>query len=81
MRTKLALLGAPLLLLTAPVGAQEDGGCVYDRGIYPEGTEMCQGGLKMRCERGSWGEVGFCDSETQGPPPRSGGGDVEDELE
>ena len=67
-----------LLLGAATAPAQEDdGGCVYDRRIYPDGYEMCQGGQLMRCEDGAWGDIGMCDDPEPGPPPRTGGGDVE----
>ena len=50
--------------------AQETG-CVYNRSIYPEGTEACRDGSLQRCENGSWGDIGFCDESTPpAPPPR-----------
>ena len=76
----LAGLAAALLALavTSLAGAQEDdGGCVYDRRIYPEGTEMCQAGQRVRCDDGAWGDIGMCDRDEPGPPPRTSGGDVE----
>lgn len=68
--------------LALPLGsnfayADEEGGCAYNRVIYPEGTEMCQGGQQVRCEDGAWGDIGLCDDAEPGPPPRTGGGDVE----
>lgn len=63
-------------LLAARVGmAQEDeGGCFYNRTIYPEGAEMCQSGQLMRCEEGAWGTIGLCKKEPM-PQPVSDGGD------
>ncbi len=55
--------------------AQETG-CVYNRSIYPEGTEACRDGSLQRCENGSWGDIGFCDESTPPAPPRASGGDV-----
>jgi len=55
----------------------DDGGCVFDRRIHPEGEEMCQGSDLVRCSDGAWEDIGDCDQERPGPPPISGGGDVE----
>jgi len=65
-----------LLVGAFPAASQiEDvGGCVYNRVIYPEGTEVCQGGTLKRCESGGWGDIGMCD-ESEMPEPRPGGGD------
>jgi hypothetical protein len=69
---------AVIVLFAAPARAQapDEGGCVYDRQIYPEGYEMCQGGELKRCDQGAWSDIGMCASEGM-PPPRSEGGDVE----
>jgi len=77
----LSILGIALLCgpLAGRVGAQsalESPGCVYDRTIYPEGSEVCQNGTKKRCESGAWGNIGMCEDEAP-PPPYSSGGDLE----
>jgi hypothetical protein len=68
------LLAAWLLAATAALAQSE--GCVFDRRVYPEGSEVCRGGVLQRCEEGAWGDVGGCEDEAS-PPPESGGGDVE----
>jgi hypothetical protein len=77
-----AILGASVVLGGSAALAQdeEEGGCVFDREVFPEGYEMCQGGSRKRCEDGAWADVGDCPREAM-PPPRSGGGDVEMEPE
>ena len=67
------------LVIAAPTLAvaqdMDEGGCVFDRMIYPEGYELCQSGTLKRCESGAWADIGLCDEEPR-PPPRSSGGDV-----
>lgn len=82
---KLRLLIQPLLLLAVAAClllpslslAQEGGGCVFNRRIYPEGFEMCQSGTRVRCEEGSWADIGMCDGDEPMPEPIEGGGDSE----
>jgi hypothetical protein len=76
----LLLAAAALLLSSAPAVAQieTEDGCVYNREIYPEGTEMCQSGDLVRCEDGSWSPMGDCPNEPM-PSPSPGGGDIPDE--
>ena len=66
------------LLLTADAGiAQDDeGGCVYNRTVYPERSEQCQTGALMRCEEGAWAPIGLCDKEPLPEPVSSGGDEV-----
>ena len=73
-----APITAALLLTAAPAVAQSlsEDGCVYDREVYPEGTEMCQSGDLMRCEDGAWTPMGDCPDEPM-PAPNPGGGDVD----
>jgi hypothetical protein len=73
------LVGVVLGLLASPTLAQieDDGSCVYNRRVYPDGYEMCQGGQQVRCEEGSWGDIGMCDEPEPEPPPEAGGGDVD----
>ena len=79
MSKRWVLIGSLLLMLlgTGSAAAQgnEEGGCVYNRQIYPEGYEMCQAGTQKRCDEGAWEDIGFCDGD-EDPPPRSGGGDT-----
>lgn len=69
-------LMAAAFVLTAGAGiAQDDeGGCVYNRAVYPEGNEMCQSGSLMRCEEGAWSDIGCCPKKPM-PEPISAGGD------
>jgi hypothetical protein len=67
------LLAAWLLAATAALAQSE--GCVFDRRVYPEGSEVCRGGVLQRCEEGAWGDVGRCEEEAS-PAPAPGGGDV-----
>ena len=77
-RTILAV--AAVLLCASAAHAQDldDDSCVYNRQVYPEGTQMCQSGTLERCEDGAWSDMGDCPDEPM-PPPDSGGGDVDDE--
>ena len=70
---------ALLLASSQSVGAQNEG-CTYNRTVYPEGSEMCQAGDKVRCTSGSWGSIGLCDSEPLPPAPVAEGPDVEAEA-
>jgi len=76
LRTIQCLVILALGLLTAGAGsAQEDeGGCVYNRTVYPERGELCQTGILKRCENGAWADIGFCKKKPM-PEPISGGGD------
>ncbi len=80
MARRAVLLGLILLLPTGRAPAQDEAGdgCVYNRDVYPEGAELCQGGTLTRCEEGAWADIGLCD-DPERPPPRSEGGDVEGE--
>lgn len=62
--------------LAAPASRAQETGCVYNRSIYPEGTEACRDGSRQRCENGSWSDIGFCDESPAPPPPKVSGGDV-----
>ena len=76
----LAWIAVALLLASSQsVGAQNEG-CTYNRTVYPEGSEMCQAGDKVRCTSGSWGSIGLCDSEPLPPAPVAEGPDVEAEA-
>ena len=55
--------------------ALDDGGCVYNREVYVEGTVMCQGSQKLRCDAGAWGQIGICHGEEAFPEPITSGGD------
>jgi len=57
------------------IGYTDEGGCVYNRTVYPQGSQMCQGGTMMQCEEGAWSATGFCENEPM-PEPVSSGGDV-----
>ena len=64
------------LLLALASGAQADPqACVYNRTVYPHGSQMCQGGTMMQCEEGAWAAMGFCQNEPM-PEPISSGGDA-----
>ena len=67
------------VLLGSIASAQmdDDGGCVFDRRVYPEGEQMCQGSDLVQCSNGAWEDIGDCDEESPGPPPIAEGGDVE----
>jgi hypothetical protein len=74
----IAVFGVGVLLGSiASAQMDDDGGCVFDRRVYPEGEQMCQGSDLMRCSDGAWEDVGDCDEEEPGPPPIAEGGDVE----
>jgi len=51
--------------------------CVYNRQVDPEGSERCQDGTRMRCEEGSWDDVGACRAEPERAPISEGGDEVE----
>jgi hypothetical protein len=74
----LAMTGAVMLLLAVPAAAQieDDGSCVFNRRIYPDGYEMCRGGTLQRCEDGAWGDVGMCNESEWQEPIESGGDEV-----
>ena len=85
----LAVLGL-LALLAAPAALAQDsepgmnhdeggGGCVYDRQVYPQGAEICQGGARMRCDEGAWGEVGSCRGGPERAPVSEGGDEIDPE--
>jgi len=70
-------VAAALLGFAASAAAQDgEDGCVYNRQIYPEGTDMCQNGDLVRCEDGAWSDEGDCPEQPM-PPPDTGGGDVD----
>jgi hypothetical protein len=70
-------VAAALLGLAVSAAAQDgEDGCVYNREIYPEGTEMCQSGDLVRCEDGAWSDEGDCPNQPM-PAPDTGGGDVD----
>ena len=72
-----AAVAAALLGFAASATAQDgQDGCVYDRQVYPDGTEMCQSGNLVRCEDGAWSDEGDCPDQPM-PPPDTGGGDVD----
>ena len=77
-RTECLLLAAAALLLSSSAAAQieDEDGCVYNREVYPEGTQMCQSGNLVRCEDGAWSPMGDCPNEPM-PSPDTGGGDVD----
>lgn len=85
MARRLARLVALAWLAAAPAAAQEidedmdhaEGGCVYDRRVYPQNAELCQDGALMRCDAGSWDEIGACEGGV-GRAPISDGGDTTD---
>ena len=66
---------------SSPVLAFDDGQCVYNRQVYAEGTVMCQGSQRLRCDAGSWGQIGICHGHEAFPEPISSGGDREEEPE
>ena len=70
------VLASSVTALAATASTAQETGCVYNRSIYPEGTEACRNGSLQRCENGSWGDIGFCDDSTPPPPPQASGGDV-----
>ncbi len=73
---KILLFTSFAFLIVVPFTAHADlQGCVYNRSVYPHGSEMCQGGTMMRCEEGAWAATGFCKNEPM-PEPISSGGDV-----
>lgn len=73
-----AVFGAGILLATiASAQLEDDGRCAYNRGLYPDGTQMCQGEQLMECDEGAWADVGVCDEPQPAPAPIPGGGDVE----
>ncbi len=73
-----ALAISTSLFMTSASHSQslDEKGCVFNRRIYPEGTEMCQGDSRVRCEEGSWAAVGMCHGDEPGPAPIAGGGNV-----
>lgn len=87
-RRILASLGASILLAASRAPAQDiaqnikqdmnhdegGGGCVYNREVYSQGAEICQAGALMRCDEGSWDELGACSGDI-GQEPNSEGGD------
>ena len=43
-------------------------GCVYERQLYPEDTEMCQNGTYVRCVDKAWSVEGACPDQAPQPP-------------
>ena len=71
------LIGASLLLAAdAGIARDDEGGCVYNRTVYPERSQMCQAGALMRCEEGAWAPIGLCDQEPMPESVSSGGDEV-----
>jgi hypothetical protein len=69
------MLAAVLLLCAGPTLAEEDdGSCVHNRELYPEGYELCENGTLRRCDEGAWADIGECERDAE-DRPRSGGGD------
>jgi hypothetical protein len=76
MARSLPMLGALLVLGASPALADiedDQGSCVHERQIYPEGSEICENGMLKRCEDGDWSDIGRCEREA--PERKSGGGD------
>jgi hypothetical protein len=71
-------VSAALLAFATAARAQDasSDGCVYNRQVYPAGTEMCQSGDLVRCEDGAWSDEGDCPDQPM-PEPDTGGGDVD----
>jgi hypothetical protein len=74
----LVLTAFASVLIPLPSYSQslDEEGCVLNRRIHPEGTEMCQGDSRVRCEGGAWADIGMCDGDEPGPAPIGGGGNV-----
>ena len=77
-RLALLVLAAAAAGSTSARAQEDEGGCVFDRRVYPEGSERCQGGARVRCRDGAWSDIGLCDDPEPDPPPISDGGDVEE---
>lgn len=71
--------------LVGPVSStafdDDESGCVYNRTVYPDRTEMCQSGNLMRCDTGAWSEIGDCRNDPMPEPVSSGGDHVEGSLD
>lgn len=82
-RSILSLVG--LLLIAAPTafaqGVDDMGpqSCFHERQLYPNGAELCLNGALMRCEDGSWDDMGECQAQAPAPPDSQGGDEVEPE--
>jgi len=74
------LLGLLFLVVSLPAveSSAEVGKCSYEGQLYPEGAEACRDGMRVRCEAGSWGDIGFCE---EGELPSSPTPDDEDDGE
>ncbi len=83
MAGRFAFVTATIVLFVLPaIGqAEDDGGCVFDSRIYPEGYEMCQWGILKRCEEGAWSDLGMCDEGKEQDPVASGDDRVIDPRE
>lgn len=79
IHSRRSLMAAMLLFSVAfPFQSySEEGGCVYNRSVYPEKSQMCQGGSMMECDEGAWSSIGFCDQEAMPEPVSSGGDSME----
>ena len=78
---RLALATACLLGVGPAAVAEEPGptgGCEYDHRVFPESTEHCRAGTRVRCIDGAWADVGLCEDAAEAPPI-SGGADVEED--
>ncbi|HJO23844.1 MAG: hypothetical protein QF890_00515 [Myxococcota bacterium] len=75
-RIRSFLIAAPLLFTAdAGIALDDEGGCVHNRSVYPEGSELCRSGTLVRCEESAWSDIGFCKDEPR-HQPKSGGGDA-----
>ncbi|MFP8874152.1 MAG: hypothetical protein VCB42_06405 [Myxococcota bacterium] len=77
---QLPWIAAVLLLASSQSVAAQTLGCTYNRSVYPEGTEMCQGEDKVRCTSGAWGSIGLCDEKPLPGAPVAEGPDVDTEA-
>jgi hypothetical protein len=58
------LLASALFVLPAAyAGEDNETGCYYDDVLYAEGTVMCHGDQKVRCDDGAWGDIGLCEGD------------------
>jgi hypothetical protein len=75
------IFGTLLMLWASPTLAQDldDGGCVHNRQVYPDGYELCENGMLKRCDEGAWADIGRCDREATEAPRSEGGDDLEPE--
>ena len=72
----LALIGLGAGAAFAQDIDDDEGGCVYNRVVYPEGSELCQDGTLQRCDDGAWSPIGDCRKQPDQEPEGSGGDTV-----